>query len=54
MVAPNLWDPLVLHGRVAWTELAEEQASAVGMEFAHSSGTALRALADLIASLGFE
>jgi hypothetical protein len=54
MVAPNLWDPLVLHGQVAWTKLAEEPASLVGLRFAHSSGTGLRALADLIASLGFE
>ena len=49
VVSPNLWDPLVLHGQVAWTN-----EPVAGIRFAHSSGTTLRALVDLIASHGFE
>ncbi len=52
LVSPNLWDPLVIHGQVAWTD--ESSPTLAGIRFAHSSGSTLRALGDLIASLGFE
>jgi hypothetical protein len=53
VVSPNLWDPLVLHGQVAWTN-DSESSTAAGVRFVHSSGATLRALADLIASHRFE
>jgi hypothetical protein len=54
VVSPNLWDPLVLHGQVAWTNEPDSSPPVAGIRFAHASGATLRALVDLIASHGFE
>lgn len=52
-VAPTLWDPLVLRGRVVWArqEGAEMQA---GVAFEHKSQSAVFALFELIGAMAYE
>jgi hypothetical protein len=50
LLAPNLWDPLLLDGRVAWQRPAAGGAMRVGVRFDHTSGATLMALVELIAS----
>jgi hypothetical protein len=51
--APSLWDPLVLHGRVAWVAPGGP-ARAVGVAFDHKATDAVFALYELIATIGYE
>lgn len=53
VVAPNLWDPLVLNARVAWTG-KREGLHRLGLRFDHDSGVTLRALVELLAEEGYE
>jgi hypothetical protein len=50
LLAPNLWDPLLLDGQVAWQRPAAGGASRAGIRFDHSAGATLMALVELIAS----
>ena len=51
LLAPNLWDPLLLDGQVAWQRAVRGGAETrVGIRFDHRSGAALLVLVDLIAS----
>ncbi|HEX5100276.1 MAG TPA: PilZ domain-containing protein [Polyangiaceae bacterium] len=48
---PGLWDRLTLHGEVAWTALAEDGLSRVGVRFTRPTGRTLRILAENLAAL---
>jgi hypothetical protein len=53
LTAPTLWDPLVLHGRVAWVA-SHGGPWAAGVAFEHKATDAIFALYELIVSLGYE
>jgi hypothetical protein len=51
LAAPNLWNPLLVHGQVAWQRSISGGASTrVGIRFEHQCGATLLALVDLIAT----
>lgn len=52
-VAPTLWDPLVVRGRVAWTADAGRETRA-GLAFEHKSAAAVFALFELVATMAYE
>jgi Tfp pilus assembly protein PilZ len=68
LTAPTLWDPLVLHGRVAWVapELPASSrhgrgepelpasSRAAGVAFVHKATDVVFALYELIVTLGYE
>ena len=49
LLAPNLWEPLLVDAQVAW-QRAIGAATRVGVRFEHYSGATLLALVDLIAT----
>jgi len=51
--APTLWDPLVLHARVAWVAPGAGLRAA-GVAFEHRATDAVFALYELIVTLGYE
>jgi hypothetical protein len=51
--APTLWDPLVLHARVAWVGSGKPPYAA-GVAFDHTSADAVLALYELISTGGYE
>jgi hypothetical protein len=53
LTAPTLWDPLVLHGRVAWV-MANGGGRAAGVAFENRATDAVFALYELIVTLGYE
>jgi Tfp pilus assembly protein PilZ len=53
LTAPTLWDPLVLHGRVAWVGPTATPRAA-GVAFEHKATDAVFALYELIVTLGYE
>jgi hypothetical protein len=52
-VAPTLWDPLVVRGRVAWSHPAAGGAHA-GVAFEHKSEPVVFALFELVAAMSYE
>jgi hypothetical protein len=50
LLAPNLWDPLLLDGEVAWQRPGAGGVTRIGIRFQHTSGVTLMALVELIAS----
>jgi hypothetical protein len=59
LVAPSLWDPLVLRGRVVWIEPSPDKPAVtaprhLGVAFVHESPRAVLALHDLISTLAYE
>jgi Tfp pilus assembly protein PilZ len=55
VLAPNLWDPLVLEAKVAWCRNSgSERAARVGLSFAHRSSATLRALVELLGAEAYE
>jgi PilZ domain len=55
IVAPTLWDPLVLPGLVIWARGGRpKDPSRVGLQFEHQDGQLLFALFDLLAAHDFE
>ncbi len=56
--APTLWDPLVLRARIAWIAPPAPAAAGmprrVGVAFEHKNASAVFALYELIATLGYE
>jgi hypothetical protein len=51
LLAPNLWDPMLLDGQVVWRRtLGSGATTRIGVRFEHQSGSTLLALVDLIAS----
>ena len=53
LLAPNLWNPLLLDGRVVWQRPDASGATRVGIHFDHTSGPTLMALLELIASYAY-
>ena len=55
ILAPTLWDPLVLRGRVAWAVPAiGKQAARFGLRFVPEEGPALFALFEVLAAHAYE
>jgi hypothetical protein len=49
IVAPHLWDPLVLAAEVAWAEAEIHAKEAmIGLRFEHPAGSTLRLLTELL------
>ena len=55
VIAPSLWDPLILRGRVAWTRrAAPQQPMRVGLRFEHREQGSLFALFQLLGTQAFD
>jgi hypothetical protein len=55
VMAPHLWDPLRLDGRIVWNrDLPEARTRRIGLRFEHQSGSVLRALVELLGAEGFD
>lgn len=55
ILAPSLWDPLVLRGEVIWENPAPSRGrTRVGVQFAHDAGAALFSLFEVLNTHGFE
>jgi hypothetical protein len=57
LLAPSLWDPLALRGRVVWVDGGGGATNAIrhlGIAFVHESPRAVLALHDLISALAYE
>jgi hypothetical protein len=55
VMAPTLWDPLVLSGKIAWIRRgAQGRSTRAGLRFEHREGSALYALFQLLGAQGFE
>lgn len=55
IVAPTLWDPLVLEGRVAWVRYGGGTLGArAGVEFEHAAGGAMFALFELLGAHAYD
>ena len=55
IVAPTLWDPLVLHGSVAWTRLpAGRNPARAGVRFRHERTALLYALFELLGAHAYD
>jgi hypothetical protein len=48
VMAPTLWDPLVLDGRIAWVRRATGRPTRAGLRFEHREPVALYALFQLL------
>jgi len=46
--APQLWQPLTLPGRVAWSRAVTEEQAELGLRFEHDSAEALIVLVELV------
>jgi hypothetical protein len=53
IVAPTLWDPLVLHGNVVWTRTPRSSPARAGVRFASDDASRLYALFELLDSLDY-
>lgn len=53
IVAPTLWDPLVLRGRTVWSGAATSPARA-GLAFEHDDRALVYALFELMGAHGYE
>jgi len=53
IMAPTLWDPLILHGKVAWGRLSGPRVARAGVRFASDDASQLLALLDLIEALDY-
>lgn len=53
VMAPTLWDPLVLAGLVVW-ERSDGAGSEIGLRFEHREAAALSALCQLLGSQAYE
>jgi hypothetical protein len=51
--APQLWEPLVVSGRIAWSRPTLEGDSRLGVRFEPDSATCLAVLAELVGPGGF-
>ncbi|NUP05868.1 MAG: PilZ domain-containing protein [Polyangiaceae bacterium] len=55
VTAPSLWDPLVLHGRVAWARRsAPDRPARLGLRFEHQEQGNLFALFQLLGAHAYE
>lgn len=55
VIAPSLWDPLVLRGRVAWLRRSTaERAARIGLRFEHQEEGNLFALFQLLGAQAFD
>ncbi len=52
--APQLWQPLTLPGRVAWSHALTEERAELGLRFEHNSTEALTVLVELVNPSDFE
>ncbi|MBK6692669.1 MAG: PilZ domain-containing protein [Myxococcales bacterium] len=53
MMAPTLWDPLHVRGRVAWTQAGRPSGVRCGVVFEHADAPSLFALFELLGTLEF-
>jgi hypothetical protein len=53
IVSPTLWDPLVLHGKVVWTQLPGTGHARAGIRFVTDDTPRLFALFDLLQTLDY-
>jgi hypothetical protein len=51
--APNLWDPLALSARIAWTNEDVAPGQRLGICFENPSGGSLRTLSELLTQVAF-
>jgi hypothetical protein len=55
VMAPTLWDPLVLSGKIAWIRRgAQGRALRAGLRFEHREASALYALFQLLGTQGYD
>jgi len=54
VTAPNLWDPLIVPAKVAWTRPASWGITLAGLAFDHAGKAALPALVELLAAYRYE
>ncbi len=55
VMAPTLWDPLVLSGKIAWIRRAGQgRAVRAGLRFEHREASALYALFQLLGTQGYD
>ena len=54
IVAPTLWDPLVLRGRVVWTSDAGGPSRRAGLHFEHHESGHAFALYELLSAQGYD
>jgi hypothetical protein len=53
IVAPTLWDPLVLHGKVVWTRLPGSPKPRAGVQFVSNDASQLFALFEFLETLDY-
>ena len=54
VTAPNLWDPLIVPAKVAWSRSGADGATLAGVAFDHAGKSALPALVELLAAYRYE
>jgi hypothetical protein len=54
IVAPSLWDPLVLHGRVVWASETPGPATRAGLHFEHREAGLTFALYELLSAQDYD
>lgn len=54
IVAPTLWDPLVLRGRVVWTSEPTGPSPRAGLHFEHRESSLTFALYELLSAQGYD
>jgi PilZ domain-containing protein len=54
IVAPTLWDPLVLRGRVVWTSDSGGPSPRAGLHFEHQEAGHAFALYELLSAQGYD
>lgn len=55
VMAPHLWDPLRLKGRIVWNrDQPQARSRRIGLRFEHESGPVLCALVELLGAEGYD
>jgi hypothetical protein len=54
VVAPNLWDPLVVPAQITWVKKRSKEAVLAGLAFRQPEQTALPALVELLSAYRYE
>lgn len=54
IVAPTLWDPLVLRGRVVWARQSGGKAALAGLQFRNQQPAPIFALLELLSAHSYE
>jgi hypothetical protein len=48
VATPVLWDPLVVHGKVAWRDARDDGTTRIGLTFDHERSRVIRGLFELL------